>query len=127
MHSLAQSHCQACQPGATALPASKRADLLEQLPDWRLVERDGVMQLERLFRCADFRQALAFANAVGAAAEAENHHPALRIEWGRVCVTWWTHDVRGLHHNDFIMAARTDALAATCEGIKQGLARPSGL
>jgi 4a-hydroxytetrahydrobiopterin dehydratase len=45
---------------------------------------------------------------VGEAAEKEGHHPALLTEWGKVTVSWWTHDVGGLHQNDFIMAARTD-------------------
>ena len=45
---------------------------------------------------------------MGEAAEKEGHHPALLTEWGKVTVSWWTHDVGGLHQNDFIMAARTD-------------------
>jgi len=60
----------------------------------------------------ELADALAFTNRVGALAEAEGHHPALLTEWGRVTVTWWTHKIRGLHRNDFIMAAKTDALAA---------------
>jgi hypothetical protein len=62
------------------------------------------------------RDALAFTNRVGALAEEEGHHPALLTEWGRVTVTWWTHLIRGLHRNDFIMAAKTDALAAAGGG-----------
>src|SRR5262249_38097747 len=50
--------------------------------------------------------------ALGELAAAEGHHPALLPEWGRVTVTWWTHKIRGLHRNDFITAAETDALAA---------------
>ncbi|HEX6123240.1 MAG TPA: 4a-hydroxytetrahydrobiopterin dehydratase, partial [Ktedonobacterales bacterium] len=49
-----------------------------------------------------------FTNAVGALAEEQGHHPALLTEWGRVTVAWWTHTIRGLHRNDFIMAAKTD-------------------
>jgi len=69
-----------------------------------------VRRLERVFTFPDFAAALAFTNRVGATAEAEDHHPALLTEWGRVTVTWWTHSIKGLHRNDFIMAARTDAL-----------------
>jgi 4a-hydroxytetrahydrobiopterin dehydratase len=47
---------------------------------------------------------------VGEVAEAEDHHPALLTEWGKVTVTWWTHAVKGLHRNDFIAAAKTDQL-----------------
>jgi len=82
-----------------------------QVPDWQLVERDSIRQLDRVFHFPSFVEALAFTNRVGALAEAEGHHPALLTEWGRVTVSWWTHAIRGLHRNDFIMAAKTDALA----------------
>ena len=62
------------------------------------------------FTFGSFAEALAFTDAVGALAEAEGHHPAILTEWGRVTVTWWTHAIKGLHRNDFIMAARTDEL-----------------
>ena len=87
-------------------------DLKPQIPDWQLVEVDGVKRLMREFRFVDFAQALAFTDAVGEIAEEEGHHPALLTEWGRVTVSWWTHKIRGLHRNDFIMAAKTDALDA---------------
>ena len=86
------------------------AELLPQVPDWELVEVDGIRRLTRVFPADDFAQALEFTNAVGELAEAEGHHPALLTEWGRTTVTWWTHKIRGLHRNDFIMAAKTDEL-----------------
>jgi 4a-hydroxytetrahydrobiopterin dehydratase len=89
------------------------AELLPQVIDWRVIEVEGVSRLERTFRFPDFQQALAFTNAVGVIAEEEGHHPALMTEWGRVTVTWWTHKIRGLHRNDFIMAAKTDQVAAS--------------
>ena len=58
----------------------------------------------------DFAAALAFTNRVGGISEDEGHHPALLTEWGRVTVSWWTHRIRGLHRNDFVMAAKTDEL-----------------
>jgi 4a-hydroxytetrahydrobiopterin dehydratase len=75
-----------------------------------LIERDGIPRLERVFKFKNFAQALAFTNQVGALAEAEDHHPAILTEWGKVTVSWWTHKIKGLHQNDFIMAARTDGL-----------------
>jgi len=84
------------------------AELLPQIPDWTLIERDGIKRLERIFRFKDFADALAFTEKVGRLAESEGHHPAILTEWGRVTVTWWTHKIRGLHRNDFIMAAKTD-------------------
>jgi 4a-hydroxytetrahydrobiopterin dehydratase len=84
--------------------------LRPQVPDWRVLEREGVKRLERAFRFDDFAQALTFTNRVGAQAEEEGHHPALLTEWAKVTVTWWTHKIGGLHRNDFIMAARTDEI-----------------
>ncbi len=111
MSELARGKCEPCQRGAPTVTAEEMAELKPQVPDWSVVERDGVQRLERVFEFPDFVQALAFTNRVGEIAEEEDHHPALLTEWGRVTVTWWTHTVRGLHRNDFIMAARTDEVA----------------
>jgi len=86
------------------------AGLKPEVPDWTVVEKDGIPRLERQFKLKNFAQALEFTNRVGEIAEAEDHHPALLTEWGRVTVTWWTHKIKGLHRNDFIMAAKTDDL-----------------
>ena len=112
MSSLSQAHCEACRADAPKVSDAELAELLRQIPDWNIEVRDGVMQLEKSFAFADFAAALAFTNAVGTIAEAEGHHPALLTEWGKVTVTWWTHKIGGLHRNDFVMAARTDQLAA---------------
>jgi 4a-hydroxytetrahydrobiopterin dehydratase len=87
------------------------AELKPTVPEWQIVERDGIPRLERTYQFPDFVQALAFTNRVGEIAEEEGHHPAILTEWGKVTVAWWTHKIRGLHRNDFIMAAKTDALA----------------
>ena len=89
---------------------AEAAELHRQVPDWELIELDGIKRLRRVFSADDFAQALEFTNAVGELAEAEGHHPALLTEWGSTTVTWWTHKIRGLHRNDFIMAAKTDEL-----------------
>jgi 4a-hydroxytetrahydrobiopterin dehydratase len=109
MTDLSTAHCEACRKGAPTVTDAEAAELLEQLPDWKIVERDGIPRLERVFAFPTFVSALAFTLRVGEIAEEEGHHPALLTEWGRVTVTWWTHKVRGLHRNDFIMAAKTDA------------------
>lgn len=112
MSPLSAERCVACRPDAPRLTDAEVAELQREVPDWRVVERDGIPRLERAFEWPDFAEALAFTNRVGALAEAEGHHPALLTEWGRVTVTWWTHAIRGLHRNDFVMAAKTDELAA---------------
>ena len=110
MAALTAEKCVACRAGAPQVTAEEIADFQPQIPDWSVKERQGIPQLERVCKFRNFSQALAFTNAVGALAEEEGHHPALLTEWGRVTVTWWTHKIRGLHRNDFIMAAKTDAL-----------------
>ena len=102
--------CVACRRDAPTVTDAEVTELRPQIPEWELVEVDGVKRLQREFRFADFAQALAFTNAVGEIAEDDGHHPALLTEWGRVTVSWWTHKIRGLHRNDFIMAAKTDEL-----------------
>jgi 4a-hydroxytetrahydrobiopterin dehydratase len=102
--------CVACQNGEPVVTEAKITEYEPLIPDWKIVESAGVRRLERVFAFKDFAQALVFTNRVGELAEAEGHHPAILTEWGQVTVTWWTHKIRGLHHNDFIMAAKTDAI-----------------
>ena len=110
MTALMQERCVACHKGSPRVTDEEMAELKPQIPEWNLVERDDIPRLERTYRFNDFVQALGFTNKVGALAEEEGHHPALLTEYGRVTVTWWTHKIRGLHRNDFIMAAKTDEL-----------------
>ena len=111
MKELAQQKCVACRGTEPALTVVQIAELLPQVPDWQVKEVDEVKRLERVFRFRNFAEALEFTNKVGTAAEAEDHHPLLITEWGRVTVNWWTHKLRGLHQNDFIMAAKTDEIS----------------
>lgn len=110
MDSLTQMKCIACHKGEPTVTDAEIAELHPQVPSWQIVERDGIKRLERIFKFDNFAQALAFTNKVGELAEAEGHHPALLLEWGKVTVQWWTHKIKGLHRNDFIMAAKTDHL-----------------
>ncbi len=108
---LTGERCTACRPGAPPVTEAQIRELGLQIPRWTIVEREGLRRLERVFSFPDFAGALAFTNRVGALAEAEGHHPAILTEWGKVTVSWWTHAIGGLHRNDFVMAAKTDALA----------------
>lgn len=112
MSPLSAERCVACRPDSPRVSATEAAALKREIPEWKLVEREGIARLERVFRFPNFVEALAFTNRVGALAEDEGHHPALLTEWGRVTVSWWTHAIGGLHRNDFVMAAKTDALFA---------------
>jgi 4a-hydroxytetrahydrobiopterin dehydratase len=108
MSDLAQMKCEVCEVGAPTVTAQEMSTFQPQVPDWKVVERDGVKRLERGFKFPDFAQALAFTMRVGQLAEAEGHHPTITTAWGRTTVTWYTHKIKGLHRNDYIMAARTD-------------------
>jgi 4a-hydroxytetrahydrobiopterin dehydratase len=113
METLVQMKCVACRGDEPTLTDKQISALLPQVPEWHITEREGIKHLERVYRFRNFLQALAFTNRVGELAEAEGHHPAILTEWGAVTVTWWTHEIKGLHRNDFIMAAKTDQLYST--------------
>ena len=108
MPQLAEEHCVRVTRSATRLSDGDRDALLEQLRDWRRIILDDIERLQREFRFTDYATALDFTQRVGLLAEAEDHHPAILTQWGRVTVTWWTHVVGGLHRNDFVMASQTD-------------------
>jgi 4a-hydroxytetrahydrobiopterin dehydratase len=110
MDALKNEKCTACRRDSPQVTAAEINELKPLIPEWTLVERDGIQRLERVFRFSNFAEALNFTNRVGAIAEDEGHHPAILTEWGRVTVTLWTHKIRGLHRNDFIMAAKLDAV-----------------
>ena len=101
MIELVGQKCEACRKGAPPATEAEIAEFSRQIPEWEIVDRGGIPTLERVFVFRDFAAAMEFANR-------EGHHPALLTEWGRVTVTWWTHKIRNLHVNDFVMAAKTD-------------------
>ena len=85
-------------------------DRLADIPKWNLKMVDGMPRIEREIKFDDFASAMSFSNKVAEFADVQGHHPTLLTEWGKVTIGWWTHDVGGLHANDFTSARRTDAL-----------------
>lgn len=110
MNELSGKQCVACRADAPLATPEERERFMMQLPEWKIIHVDSMDRLTRTFKFKNFVEALEFTNKVGEIAEQENHHPALLTEWGRVAVTWWTHKIKGLHVNDFVMAAKTDGL-----------------
>ncbi len=108
---LKDETCSVDYPNMRALSADEIEYLLAEIDGWELISFAGIQRLRKEFRFKNFRESLDFTNQVGRIAEEQNHHPAILTEWGKTTVTWWTHKVAGLHRNDFIMAARTDALS----------------
>jgi 4a-hydroxytetrahydrobiopterin dehydratase len=112
MTTLTNERCVACRKDSPRVTDADIAELKPQVAAWNIVEHRGIPRLERTFCFKNFAQALDFTNKVGTLAEEEGHHPALLTEYGRAAVFWWTHKIRGLHRNDFIMATKTDLIAA---------------
>jgi 4a-hydroxytetrahydrobiopterin dehydratase len=106
---LAAKKCIPCEGGVFPLTKDEAEALLAQLHGWEL--SDGAKKIEKSWKFADFAQALAFVNKIGAIAEEENHHPEIEFTWGKVEVELSTHSIGGLSENDFILAAKIDALA----------------
>ena len=110
MINLSAGKCVACRRDEPTLTDSEISELHPQVAEWQIKEVDGVKRLERVFKLKNFVEAIAFTNKIGVIAEEEDHHPLIITEWGRVTVQWWSHKIKGLHKNDFIMAAKTDQL-----------------
>ena len=109
---LGRERCEACRRDSPRVADEEIVDLHPQVSDWQLTEHDEIKRLDRTFKFSNFAEAMEFTHKVGEAAEDEGHHPRITTEWGQVNVAWWTHKIRGLHRNDFVMAAKTDALYA---------------
>ena len=105
---LDSERCEACRPGSPMVTDAEFPGLHAQVPEWEVVDKDGVKRLRRTFRFDSWLGGVGFASKVADLAEREDHHPTLLITWGKVTVTWWTHAIGGLHRNDFIMARHTD-------------------
>ena len=112
MAELAQQKCVPCMGGEPPMTDAEIASMIPQVREWQVAEQEGTKRLRRVYTFKDFVQALDFTSRIGRIAEEEGHHPAILTEWGKVTVSWWTHKIRGLHRNDFIMAAKTDRLYA---------------
>ena len=110
---MLNKQCVPCRSDTPALSAEAIESLHQQyIPEWRVITVDGVPRLQRTFKFKDFAAALKFTDKIGELAEDQDHHPRLVTEWGKVTVEWWTHAIKGLHDNDFIMAVKTDDLWA---------------
>ena len=113
MSDLAHKRCVPCRGGVAPLRGEPLADLHRQLggaaSGWRVIDEH---HLEKEYRLANFAEALAFANRVGAMAEEQQHHPDLFLAWGKLRVSIWTHKIDGLTESDFVFAAKCDALAS---------------
>ena len=110
MSELTQIKCEACRVGAPLVTEEEKETYLASIPKWSIILEDDVEKLTRNFSFKNFKEALAFTNKLGVIAEDEAHHPDITTRYGSVSVIWYTHTIKGLHLNDFIMAAKTDLI-----------------
>lgn len=104
--SLSQQQCTPCRGGIPPLPREQAEAALREMPEWKLI--DEAARIQRTYKFKNFAEALAFVNRVSEIAETQGHHPDITFGWGYCTVTLYTHKIKGLHENDFIMAAKCD-------------------
>ena len=120
MNELTQKRCKPCEGGVKPLTREEAQALLSQLKDWQLNET--ATEMSRPYKFKNYYETMAFVNAVAWIAHQEDHHPDLEVAYNRCLVRYSTHAIGGMSENDFICAAKIDALlappettAATCQ------------
>lgn len=108
MSDLASLECKPIPKGTPPFGLEQATELLREIPDWTL--SDSSSSISREFRFKDFHQTMAFVNAVAEISHQTDHHPDMAISYNRCGITFTTHSIGGLSDNDFICAARIDAL-----------------
>ncbi len=106
--SLTQKTCIPCKGGIPPLTKDMAETYLAEVPAWKLSDEAG--RLNRRFEFDDFKASMAFVQKIGDLAEAEGHHPDITFGWGYAEILLYTHKIGGLHENDFIMAAKIEAI-----------------
>lgn len=103
---LAEKKCSACKPGTPALDGKRVKELLQQIPGWET--KNG--EIRKAYAFKDYHHTMAFVNAVAWVAHQQNHHPDMEVGYNKCVVRYSTHSVGGLSENDFICAAKVEAL-----------------
>lgn len=108
MLNLTKKHCVPCEGGVKPFGQAQIKKYKKEVSlEWSIL--DG-KKLERKFKFKDFKKAIKFVNKVAVVAEAEQHHPDIKIFYNLVTITLWTHSIAGLSENDFIMATKIDQI-----------------
>ena len=113
MTGLAEKSCTSCRGGVPPLTAAEAEQLRVQAPEWVL--HNDAHRIERTYRFENYREAFGFVAKAAELAESEGHHPDISFGWGYATVSLQTRKIKGLHENDFIMAAKLDHLAAPAQ------------
>jgi len=106
---LIEKQCVPCEGGMPPFAQDQITECIAQLGrNWEVVDQ---IKLKKQYKFFDFKGAMEFVNKVANVAEEQQHHPDIHVFYGKVVIELWTHAVRGLSENDFIMAAKIDTLA----------------
>jgi 4a-hydroxytetrahydrobiopterin dehydratase len=106
--SLIKKHCVPCEGGVEPLKGEKLSYYLSAVPEWKVLDD---VKIEREFILKNFKQAMEFINGISKIAEEEGHHPDMFLhDWKKVTITLSTHAIGGLSDNDFILAAKINAI-----------------
>jgi len=110
MVELDSKHCVPCEGGIPPFTEVQENELMPKVPGWT-ISRLGIHKIVRLFQFKNFRQSMEFVNKVADLAEQEGHHPNIKINYNRVELELFTHAIKGLFENDFILAAKINKIA----------------
>ena len=101
---LLEKKCIPCEGGASPLKQDEVQKLLKEIPSWEI--KSG--RVYKQFKFKNFNESIAFVNKVAEIAENESHHPDITINYNKVGIELYTHSIKGLSENDFIVAAKID-------------------
>jgi len=107
MNELADRKCRPCEGGVAPYSEAEARAMLAQLKGWNI--ENG--RLVKVFPFRDYYQTMAFVNAIAWVSHREDHHPELVVGYNKCRVEYWTHAIDGLSENDFICAAKCDAIS----------------
>jgi len=107
--SLTSLHCIPCEGKIPAMADDEEDSYIQQIQGWELL-REGMHKIRKEFKFENFTKAMAFVNQVALIAEAEGHHPDIYIYFNKVVLELFTHAVKGLFQNDFILASKIDEI-----------------
>ena len=110
MEDLANGKCEVCRTGAPQVTSEQIKEYIQIVPEWEIIKDDSINKLTRCFKTKNYVETMKFVNAIADIANLQDHHPILLVEFNSIAVWWWTHKIKGLHRNDFIMAAKTDEI-----------------
>jgi len=104
MNDLTSKVCRPCQGGVSPLTSEEASEYISQAAGWELIDDDH--KINKTFKFSNFRESLDFVEKVGELAESERHHPVITFGWGFCSIDLQSKKIKGLHENDFIMAAK---------------------